>query len=471
MIDAAAGRALTYGQLQAQVERLAAELAQPTPADKRLFYVFADNSVEAIIAYLAGLTSEAAVALLNPALHPALAEELVESYQPEWLWFPPGRAIGERITSAYDARQGDGGAQLLRRRQAVAAPIHPDLALLLTTSGSTGSPKFVRLTRDNLLGNAASIAEYLGLGPAERPITSLPLYYSYGLSVVNSHLLAGACLVCTGSGVMQKAFWDAARAHECTSLAGVPYMYEMLRRLRFERMELPHLRTLTQAGGALGLETKKYVLDACERSGRRFYVMYGQTEATARISYVPPAQLAGKLGSIGVPIPRGQMWLEADGREIREPHVQGEIVYRGPNVMLGYATTRACLAKGDELGGVLRTGDLAYRDGEGFFYVVGRLKRFIKLFGNRVNLDEVESLVERHLRLPAACLGHDDLLMVACEAPRPAADLEGRVVDFLASMLGVHASAIAVRLLPQLPVTSTLKKDYARIRETFACGV
>ena len=185
--------------------------------------------------------------------------------------------------------------------------------------------------------------------------------------------------------------------------------------------------------------------------------MYGQTEATARIAYVPPERLPDKLESIGLPIPGGSITLMEADREITEPRVTGEIVYRGPNVMLGYATDRACLAKGDELNGVLRTGDLAFRDDEGYFQIVGRLSRFIKLFGHRMNLDEVEQIVERHLDRRTACLGRDDLLLVACEA---ACDdgLRQKVTDLVTSMLGVHPSALEVRVLPRIPITSTSRE-------------
>src|SRR5262249_3843249 len=141
--------------------------------------------------------------------------------------------------------------------------------------------------------------------------------------------------------------------------------------------------------------------------GFKFFVMYGQTEATARISYVPFEQLGEKIGSIGVAIPNGSLEVEAE---------TGELVYRGPNVMLGYAEGIHDLAKGDGLGGVLQTGDLARQDEDGFVYITGRLKRFLKLFGKRFNLDEVEQIVQRRFGFPVACFGHDDLLMVAIES-------------------------------------------------------
>jgi acyl-CoA synthetase (AMP-forming)/AMP-acid ligase II len=306
----------------------------------------------------------------------------------------------------------------------------------------------VRLSRENLQSNATSIAEYLHLSAAERPITSLPMSYSYGLSVINSHLLVGAALTLTEHGVLRREFWDTIDQCACTSFAGVPYSYQMLLQMGLLNRRGRTLRTLTQAGGALSEVYVQQMHQLALQCGFKFFIMYGQTEATARISYVPFEKLGEKIGSIGIPIPGGSLALDRD---------TGELLYRGPNVMLGYAEGIEDLAKGDELAGVLKTGDLARQDEDGFFYITGRLKRFLKLFGKRVNLDEVERIVQRRFGLPVACFGRDDLLMVSLESGGPEVP---EVAAMLREILSLPKNAIQVDAVEKLPRTARGKMDY-----------
>jgi len=225
--------------------------------------------------------------------------------------------------------------------------------LLLTTSGSTGSPKLVRLSAKNLQSNAAAIAEYLGLTREERAITVLPMNYTYGLSVINSHLHSGARILLTNAPVIQKPFWEFFHLQEATSLVGVPYTYAMYHRMGLFKMELPSLRYMTQAGGKLPAAMVKEFAQWARTRGIRFFVMYGQTEATARMSYLPPDRVIEKTASVGVAIPGGRFSiLDANNREITQSGVDGELVYRGPNVSLGYAESRADLEKEDENNGL-----------------------------------------------------------------------------------------------------------------------
>lgn len=341
------------------------------------------------------------------------------------------------IVETYDPRYVVTGDGVEVREQAAPAQLHPDLRVLLSTSGSTGSPKLVRLTEANVRANAASIAQYLDLGPGERAIQSLPLSYSYGLSVLNSHLHAGASVAFTPHSVIRPEFWADLRRHEATSFAGVPYAYQMLERIGMRDMDLPSLQTMTQAGGRLDPEiAARYARRA------RFFVMYGQTEATARIAYVPPERLADKPGSIGIAIPGGELSVD-----------DGELVYRGPNVMMGYATARADLARGDELGGVLRTGDLGYADDDGFFYVTGRAKRIAKVYGQRINLDEVEAAVDG----PAGAIAGEDRIDVFAEREADARALAAR--------FRLPPRALRVHTIERLPVKASGKVDYAALRD------
>ncbi|WP_203785441.1 AMP-binding protein [Paractinoplanes rishiriensis] len=318
--------------------------------------------------------------------------------------------------------------------------VHPDLALLLTTSGSTGNPKLVRLSRDAVLANAGQIADVLGITADDVAITTLPLFYSYGMSVLHSHLLRGATVVLERTGLMQRDFWLAV-ADGVTSMAFVPYQYEMLRRLRFDPAKYPALRSLTQAGGRLRTDLVTDFAQRMATVGGRLYVMYGQTEAGPRMATLPPDRLADKLGSVGVALPGGEFAIEDD-----------EVVYRGPNVMMGYADTAADLARGDDQGGVLRTGDLGRLDDEGFLFLTGRTKRMGKVFGVRINLDDVEK------NFPVAAVAGDDRLHVFAEG---VTDDEARSLRTkISGWLGTHHTGVVVRSVAALPLLANGKVDY-----------
>jgi acyl-CoA synthetase (AMP-forming)/AMP-acid ligase II len=450
VIDPRLGLQKSYGDLCNDVEHVAAAI--PKQGSKELVMLLANNRYESVIAYLAALRSGHALLLVDATLHHDLLIPMVNAYRPDYLWSASSGLSIHGYRSV--ARAGMTCLEIERKKEE--SSIHESLALLLNTSGSTGSPKLVRLSLNNLQANAASIVSYLNLNPPERPITSLPISYSYGLSVVNSHLLAGACIVLTDYGVLRREFWDAVDCYKCTSFAGVPYTYQMLLQTGLLKSRGASLRKLTQAGGALAPSYVRRIHEIALQRGFEFFTMYGQTEATARISFLPFESLPQKAGSIGIAIPGGTLEMDP---------VSGELIYAGPNVMMGYAESREDLARGDELGGVLRTGDLARRDEDGFFYITGRMKRFLKLFGKRYNLDEVEQIVQTHCGLPAACFGRDDLLIVAIES---ADGNTAAVNSMLCSTFGLPRAALQVHALNRLPRTERGKIDYSALstRET-----
>ena len=446
-----AGTPFSYLVIREHVQRLAAELAKlPQPA---LLFLYASNSVESVVSYLACLQARVPLCLCEPQV--SSFERLVAAYQPSGLFVP---------SDCEGAGQFRERCKILDRLRLLSCPsgrpfeheIHSDLALLLTTSGSTGSPKLVRLSSDNLASNAESIARYLELNPEEKPIQSLPMQYSYGLSVLNSHLHAGATVVLTRHSFLRPEFWTQFREAECTSFAGVPYAYETLHRLGWDPGEQPTLRSFTQAGGALKRDLISHYCQKAADADQRFFVMYGQTEATARISFVPPERLAEKIGSIGVAIPGGALSLESIPSN---PEVQ-QLVYEGRNVMLGYAEGPQDLGRGDDLHGVLRTGDLAERDADGYYFVKGRLSRFAKLFGKRVSLGDLEELVERRFGHHAVALDRGSKLEILVESPCP--ELRS-IQTFLAETLALPPSALQIGNIESIPMTASGKIDYRAV--------
>ena len=336
--------------------------------------------------------------------------------------------------------------------------------MCLTTSGSTGSPKFVRQSYTNILDNAQSIVKYLELDESERPITTLPMNYTYGLSIINSHLLAGATILVTEKTLMQKEFWSFFREEEATSFGGVPYTYEMLDKLRFYRMNLPSLRTMTQAGGKILPELHEKFANYAKEHGKRFVVMYGQCEATARMGYLPYEKAVEKKGSMGIAIPGGKFYLiDVNGKEVTTPNVTGELVYEGRNVTLGYAECGDDLAKGDERNGILETGDMAQFDEDGYYYIVGRKKRFLKIYGNRVNLDEVDRLIKGAFEIEAASVGVDDHMYIFVTDEK----YREPVKSYIAGKTRLNPAAFKVLFIDEIPKNDSGKTLYKELSKYY----
>lgn len=392
-----------------------------------------------------------ATLLLDAEKDKELIGNLLKIYKPNYVWAPEGGDLGKILISY--------GGYVLYGYSETEISIHSDLALLLTTSGSTGSPKLVRLTQKNLVSNAESIAEYLHITSRERPVTTLPMYYSFGMSVINSHFIMGATLLLTQKAVLEKEFWDFVKNERATSIAGVPYTYEMLKRLRFFRMELPDLKTMIQAGGKLNAAIAKEYIEFANATGKEFIVMYGQTEAAPRMSYLPFEHALDKYSSIGIAIPGGKFSLrDANNQEITIPDIDGELIYEGQNVCMGYAECIEDLAKGDENFGVLYTGDVARRDAEGYYYITGRMKRFVKVWGNRVNLDALEQLI-KPITPDCACVGVDDEISIFVTDER----LTNKIKTSLVEKTGLNIRAFIVKVIAEIPKKGTGKIDYSRL--------
>jgi acyl-coenzyme A synthetase/AMP-(fatty) acid ligase len=400
--------------------------------------------------------------LLDGSKDLELVLRLIDIYHPEYLWIPTLRVdeIGGKTICQY----GDFSLQLMEYADDFTPEqkaISDDLLLCLTTSGSTGSPKLVRLSLENLKSNAESIAEYLHIDENERPVTTLPMYYSFGMSVINSHLIKGATILLTDKAVIQREFWDFTKEQKATSIAGVPYTYEMLKRLRFFRMELPDLKTMIQAGGKLNEAFVKEYVNFAEANGKQFIVMYGQTEAAPRMSYLPHDKAIEKYASIGIAIPGGKFSIiDADGNEITTPDVDGELIYEGKNVCLGYAEKRKDLKRGDDNHGVLHTGDIARVDADGFYYITGRMKRFVKVWGNRCNLDALEQMV-KIFTTNCACVGVDDLIIVFLTDT----ELEERVKKLLVEKTGFNPRAFQIKVITEIPKFDSGKLNYPALQK------
>ena len=432
---------ITYAELSERVDVALDGLG----SERRLVLLAGSNHPDAVVLYLAALAGRHPLILVNSDNRDAL-RSIVDVYDPDVIAGPNGR---------------DGGWEIHGRRDRARHELHPELALLLSTSGSTGSPKLVRLSRANLEANAESIASFLTIEDTDRAVTSLSMAYCYGLSVINSHLHRGASVVLTEHSVIDPEFWEVFRRSRASSFAGVPYTFDLLDRVGFASMALPHLRYVTQAGGRLDPGRVRQYAELGHRRGWEFYAMYGQTEATARMTYLPPALATTRPESIGVPVPGGSIRIDPAPGAAGD---SGELVYRGPNVMLGYAEGAPDLALGRTID-ELRTGDLARRGADGMYEIVGRRGQFLKIAGLRVDPQGVERLIDRQ-GTPACAVGTDEQLVVFVEPDAPA-DLHVLIRDAIC----LPASAVHVVTLPELPRLPNGKLDRTAMEELAASDV
>ena len=432
--DSNSDESVTYLELEGFVQTRVAELGD----ERKLVFIEAHNSLQSVIDYVACLRGRHVVYLLDN-LENNKTQSLIQLYKPNILIGKDGK---------------------LKFNNDTALDLHKDLALLLSTSGSTGSPKFVKLSQKNIQSNAESICEYLELTADDRALSHLKLHYSYGMSILNSHLQVGASVILTPHTVIDDAFWKVLNEYKATSFAGVPYTFETLLHNNFAVEKYPSLRYTTQAGGKLEASLVQKMSEQLGKYNVKFYVMYGQTEAAPRISYLPPDLVAEFPGSIGKAIPGGTLSLiDENGDDIIEEDKAGELVYAGPNVMMGYATNPEELSL-DETPECLLTGDIACRTKFDLYYIVGRTSRFVKPFGIRVNLDEIQSHIKT-THAQSAVTGDDKTIIVALQK-----SAEGDTIDIIPTLAKKYAlpeSTFSISLYDGIPLLSSGKYDYKTI--------
>lgn len=432
LYEIATGETVTYAELDERIDALAAKIIRDR---RRLVFIAASNSIAVVAFYLACLRCRCPVYLFDPAKN---IDALIERYKPNIIAYPDNNSFETHY-------------------EAVPA-MNEALALLLSTSGSTGTPKFVKLSSTNIHSNAESIAQYLNIDCHHRALGHLRLFYSYGLSVLHSHLAVGASVYLSNDGAMDENFWLSIARFNLSSFAGVPFTFQSLRRSGLNLAHYPSLKYLSQAGGKLAPEDVIHWATECERNRMQFFVMYGQTEAAPRISYLPPQLCRAHPDAIGVAIPGGTLSLiNAAGQEIPGNDVEGELCYHGPNVMMGYAESATDLAEGSHVGKLL-TGDIASRNALGLYKIVGRRSRFIKPLGIRINLDDIERYVDQ-LCPGTVCTGSDEDIVLAGTSN----SLKGKVAQ-IASHAGLPGAFFTVVKVPEIPRLSNGKTDYNSIK-------
>src|SRR5690554_4433498 len=435
---------VSYGELVDFCKNL-----QKDVRSRSLVFHFSENNVDSLLFYMACMQSRAVPLLLSPQTDRELIENLLEKYQPNYIVAP------ERIRHYFngETRSEKGSYSLIALHDSL-HQLNDELSLLLATSGSTGSPKLVRHSYRNLEASAQSVSAFFEFDNFDKGFSFLPMYYTMGLSVIHSHLYVGATVVLVQSAMTDANFWKILRESNATSITGVPYSFEILKKLRFFRMKLPSIKIITQGGGKLSEELYDDCISFAKQNNIKFIPTYGQTEGTARMAFLAPEMAATKKGSIGKAIPNGKLSIiDEDGQESNEGEARGEMVYRGPNVTMGYANNLKELTLGDERQGLLHTGDLVKRDADGYYYIIGRLSRFLKLYGIRVSLDDVEKLVSESFDVECACGGDDQKMVVMVTKP----DLEKEISEFIVTKTGLFHQSFQVVYVEKIPRNETGK--------------
>ena len=445
------GYTLTYGEVCDIIKQF-----EGLNLPRCIIFCLCESCAGSLVGYLAFENNGQVPLLLSANMDSGLLSNLDKTYLPSYYWVPDWKTEeipGEKLFSVC-------GYVLLRTKNEP-YPLHESLSLLLTTSGSTGSPKLVRHKYGNLEANAANVAKAFSWSVAENGICDLPMNYTMGLNVINSFLVIGASVLMVKANLMDPEFWKFIKENEGTSFCGVPFSYEVMRRIGFDKMDLPKLYTLAEGGGKLTDKMFKWIAAFCKSSGKRFCATFGTSETSARMAFLNPAMALEKIGSIGKPIPNGELFL-VDEVKNEDGSATGELAYRGPNVTMGYALSKEDLLKGDEFCGEYHTGDIAKRDKEGYFYIIGRKGRFLKLFGLRVSLDETERILKtQYPNADFVCTGDDKRMNIFMTDN----NIIDAVIPFITKKTNIHNSAFKVFVIDAIPRNEYGKVKFAALEE------
>lgn len=428
--------------------------------ERVLICIFADNNIGSLVAYISCLLNRFVPIIMPNKIVKDFGSYIIKEYKPEYVYISVKKYESHKEwVNGFEEKIKFLGYILLKNKSKNGANFYETLACLLPTSGSTGNPKLVRLSYKNILSNTVSICKYMGITKNDRVITSLPISYTYGLSMINILLFSGGSIFLTNESVVMPSFWHHIKQYGITILAGVPYTFECMKKFNISVSELKSLRLMTQAGGRLSDELHKYWGERAKQADKGFFIMYGQTEATARISYLPYNDCLRKIGSVGIAIPDSEIVIEnEEGSRILEPYREGNIICRGGHVSLGYAEKLSDLTLGNINNGRLNTGDVGYFDEDGYLYITGRKNRFAKIYGKRIDLTFIEKTVEKIYGKQTDILSDDSKIYIYIDG-----DLDEREVKILEKITGIERGTFIVCPREDLPRKYNGKIDYREI--------
>jgi acyl-CoA synthetase (AMP-forming)/AMP-acid ligase II len=462
---------LTYAEFEKKLENVSSVLYNRYGSRKKILLI-ADNTPFFIISYLSIIYSGNIAVLVETRISKtdltqinetsSLSGALVQAKYCPYFEDSPFDIINETILQEEDDKEF-----FLHPQPGVQ---DDDIAVIIFTSGSTGTKKGVMLTHKNLIANTGSIIEYLGLDETDRMCVVLPFFYCYGASLLHTHLRIGGSIVLNQKPFLSSVIKDID-TYQCTGFAGVPSTYQILiNKTRFLQQEFPSLRYFTQAGGQLPNRYIKILTDHFPE--KKFYVMYGATEATARLSYLPPELVTIKMGSIGKGIPGVTLAVLNKNMQEVKPSEIGEIVGKGDNIMKGYyndpEATEAVLKNG-----WLYTGDLATVDDDGFIYVVGRSKNIIKSGGYRISPNEIENEILSFEKfkgcvvfgIPDEIMGEAVVAVIQAPDTVDQHDLCREIVTHCNKRFPSYKVPKKIFFIDEFPLNSSNKIDMAALKE------
>ncbi len=374
---------------------------------KSLIFLITNNDLETIFFYLGFTFQKNVPTLLNGNIKKNILKKLLFKYKPKYI-------IGKKDIHLNEYKLVDrrNDYNIFKRKEKITYKISKNLALLLTTSGTTGNPKFVRLSYENFLDNIKNIIKSIKIKKNDSVITTLPISYTYGLSIINTFLFSGSKILINEKSIMDKSFWLLYKKFKPSHFYGVPFTFEILSKLKFKSLYTNRLKTIANAGGKLNQEIIKKLVNFASKKRIKFYNMYGQTEASPRMSVLDDKHKLKKINSIGKPINGGKFILVSErNKRIITPYTEGLLKYSGKNVFMGYSNSCKDLNKENLNNSILDTGDIAFFDSNNFFYISGRKKRFIKLFGIRINLDDIEEII-KNIGFKSECELIDNIIKI-----------------------------------------------------------
>jgi long-chain acyl-CoA synthetase len=428
------GKKITYKQLIKDIEKINLFLKKK----KNLIFLLSDNSYKFIFSYYASLKNRSVVFLINNSLSLKKIDKLIKIYSPDYI-FDTKNVILKDLKD-YNNEKKINDLKIFKINKNKKNRFDSNLAQLLSTSGSTGSPKLIKQSYDNIYINTKDIAEELKIVNKDVLITTMSPSYTYGLSQINTHISMGATIVLNNKTVFEKSFWEKIKKYKVTNFGGVPFFFELLMKIKFYNFDLKSIKYITQAGGKLNPEILNELLEKLTKDKIKFYSMYGQTEAGARISILNNKYSKKKIGSIGKPIGSYKLWIEDDNKTIvKSSNKIGNLMCKGRNVMIGYASKKADLNQKQKTD-IIDTGDLAYKDKDGFFYITGRSSRIIKPFGLRINLVEMENFLRKKMSKNFICIGNDKKINIYFDD----LNLKSEVKDLLAEEFNLKKNLIHI---------------------------
>lgn len=438
------GERITYGELA----EYTLPIAEIIPK-RSVVFLMCRNTVGCIVSYISMIENDIVPVMLNENIDRELYESLVETYQPQFVSVDKSLEKKFHYSPVFECQNfvylATGYPEY---------PINEKLELLMTTSGSTGSPKLVRYKKGNLESNARNVAKAWGWTNSERPVCDLLMNYTMGLNVINTHLYVGATLLLVTSNITDIKYWNFIKNERATNYTGVPFSYDLLWKLRFYKMDLPYLTTLSSGGGKLTDQMFISIAEYALENRKRFIASFGTTETSARMAMLDANMAIDKVGSIGKAIPEGELFLlDDDGKLIEKTEAEGELGYTGPNVTMGYSLTKEDLILDDVFNGMYRTGDVARRDKDGYYYIIGRKNRFLKMLGYRVNLDQCEQLIRNKFNIDCACIGTDAQMTIFITVT----DSSDMVKKYLSEKTGIYLSMFRVIVIDTIPRNSSGK--------------